>query len=71
MLNIIQLWCAIPGQESIINFAAELRNAFALWSEAFRAHVRKLARHGREAVEPHVGQAAVIFPFFNCSRPSI
>ena len=30
-----------------------LRDAFALGSETFRAHVRKLARHGREAVEPH------------------
>jgi hypothetical protein len=30
----------------------ELRDAFALGSETFRAHVRKMARHGREAVEP-------------------
>jgi len=30
----------------------ELRDAFALGSETFRAQVRKLARHGREAVEP-------------------
>ncbi|MEI6788767.1 MAG: transposase [bacterium] len=30
----------------------ELRDAFALGSEVFRAHVQKLARHGREAVEP-------------------
>ena len=30
----------------------ELRDAFALGSERFRAQVRAMARHGREAVEP-------------------
>jgi REP element-mobilizing transposase RayT len=30
----------------------EIRDAFALGSESFRAQVRKLARHGREAAEP-------------------